>query len=148
MNFGSDFVLDIVCYRRHGHNETDEPAFTQPIMYRAIRDRKTTRALYAEQLVREGVIAADEAKAMWDGFSATLEAAYQAAQSFKPNKADWLEGHWTGLSAPTTRGRMDRWRHRGRAGRVAAGRAGAGHGAGRVRRQSRRSPASSRPSGR
>ena len=100
MTFGCDFVLDIVCYRRHGHNETDEPAFTQPLMYRAIRDRKTTRALYAEQLVAEGVVTADEVKAMWDGFTATLEDAYQAAQGFKPNKADWLEGHWAGLSAP------------------------------------------------
>ncbi len=100
MTFGCDFVLDIVCYRRHGHNETDEPAFTQPLMYRAIRDRKTTRALYAEHLVAEGVVSADEVKSMWDGFTATLEAAYQAAQGFKPNKADWLEGHWAGLSAP------------------------------------------------
>jgi 2-oxoglutarate dehydrogenase E1 component len=98
--FGCDVVLDIVCYRRHGHNETDEPAFTQPLMYRAIRERQTTRALYAEQLVAEGVLSADEAKAMWDEFAAKLEAAYQAAQSYKPNKADWLEGHWTGLGQP------------------------------------------------
>ncbi len=100
MTFGCDIVLDIVCYRRHGHNETDEPAFTQPVMYRAIRDRKTTRALYAEQLVSEGVVTADAVKALWDGFAATLEDAYQAAQGFKPNKADWLEGSWAGLSAP------------------------------------------------
>jgi 2-oxoglutarate dehydrogenase E1 component len=98
--FGADIVLDIVCYRRHGHNETDEPAFTQPIMYRAIRDRKTTRTLYAEKLIAEGVITADDAKAMWDAFTATLEAAYQGAQAFKPNKAEWLEGHWSGLSHP------------------------------------------------
>ncbi len=52
--FATDFVLDIVCYRRHGHNETDEPAFTQPIMYRAIRDMKTTRTLYADKLARRG----------------------------------------------------------------------------------------------
>ena len=98
MTFGCDFVLDIVCYRRHGHNETDEPAFTQPLMYRAIRDRKTTRALYAETLVSEGVVTPDDVQAEWDGFAATLEDSYQAAQSFKPNKADWLEGHWAGLS--------------------------------------------------
>jgi 2-oxoglutarate dehydrogenase E1 component len=100
MTFGGDIVLDIVCYRRHGHNETDEPAFTQPVMYRAIRDRKTTRALYAEQLVAEGVTTADATKAMWDDFAATLEGAYQAAHGFKPNKADWLEGYWSGLSVP------------------------------------------------
>jgi 2-oxoglutarate dehydrogenase E1 component len=96
--FGVDFVLDIVCYRRHGHNETDEPAFTQPIMYRAIREQKTTRTLYAERLATDGVISAAEAKAIWDRFAGTLEDAYKAAQAFKVNKADWLEGHWTGLS--------------------------------------------------
>ncbi|MCX7380562.1 MAG: 2-oxoglutarate dehydrogenase E1 component [Alphaproteobacteria bacterium] len=98
--FATDFVLDIVCYRRHGHNETDEPAFTQPIMYRAIKDLKTTRTLYAERLAADGVVSADDAKGMWDGFIATLDAAYQAAQAYKPNKADWLEGHWSGLAVP------------------------------------------------
>ncbi len=100
MQFGTDFVLDIVCYRRHGHNETDEPAFTQPIMYRAIKGRPTSRTLYAERLVAEGSVSADEAKGLWDGFQAKLEDAYQAAQSYKPNKADWLEGHWAGLKQP------------------------------------------------
>ncbi len=98
--FGCDIVLDVVCYRRHGHNEADEPAFTQPIMYQAIRNLKTTRTLYAERLVAEGVLTADEAKAMSDDFHAELEAAYKAAQAYKPNKADWLEGHWAGLSTP------------------------------------------------
>ena len=97
MRFATDFVLDVVCYRRHGHNETDEPAFTQPIMYRAIKTRQTIRALYAERLVAEGTVSAEDATGMWDGFQTTLEEAYQAAQTYKPNKADWLEGHWTGL---------------------------------------------------
>jgi 2-oxoglutarate dehydrogenase E1 component len=95
--FATDIVIDIVCYRRHGHNEGDEPAFTQPLMYRAIHDQKTTRALYAEKLAAEGVMPADQSKAMWDSFAATLEDAYKAAQSYKPNKADWLEGHWAGM---------------------------------------------------
>ena len=98
--FGADIVLDIVCYRRHGHNESDEPAFTQPVMYRAIRAQKTTRTLYAERLAREGVVPASDAQAMWDGVQRTLEDAYQAAQAYKPNKADWLEGHWSGLRQP------------------------------------------------
>ncbi len=96
--FATDFVLDIVCYRRHGHNETDEPAFTQPIMYRAIKERPTTRTLYAGRLAAEGSVSAEDAQALWDGFQATLEDAYKAAQAYKPNKADWLEGHWAGLS--------------------------------------------------
>ena len=98
--FGGDIVLDVVCYRRHGHNETDEPAFTQPIMYRAIKDLKTTRALYAERLEAEGVVSAGEAQGMWDSLTAKLEESYKAAQAYKPNKADWLEGHWSGLSTP------------------------------------------------
>ena len=96
--FATDFVLDIVCYRRHGHNETDEPAFTQPVMYRAIKERPTTRTLYAKRLAAEGSVPAEEAKALWDGFQGTLEDAYKAAQAYRPNKADWLEGHWAGLS--------------------------------------------------
>jgi 2-oxoglutarate dehydrogenase E1 component len=96
--FGTDFVLDIVCYRRHGHNETDEPAFTQPIMYRAIKEMKTTRTLYAERLEREGVISATEAQGMWDALFAEYDRAHRAAQSYRVNKADWLEGKWRGLS--------------------------------------------------
>ncbi|MDE2581406.1 MAG: 2-oxoglutarate dehydrogenase E1 component, partial [Rhodospirillales bacterium] len=100
MTFGCDIVLDIVCYRRHGHNETDEPAFTQPTMYRAIGALKTTRTLYAERLAAEGVVAEAEAKAMWDSLATTLDEANAAAKSYKPNKADWLEGRWAGLSQP------------------------------------------------
>ena len=100
--FATDFVLDIVCYRRHGHNETDEPAFTQPIMYRAIKTLKTTRELYAERLNQEQVVAPGEAQDMWDALNVTLEAAYSAAKAYRPNKADWLEGHWSGLSIPDT----------------------------------------------
>ncbi|MDQ2802312.1 MAG: 2-oxoglutarate dehydrogenase E1 component, partial [Pseudomonadota bacterium] len=102
VRFAADIVLDVVCYRRHGHNETDEPAFTQPMMYRAIDKQKTTRALYAERLAADGVASAEDAKAMWDEFAAKLNAANKAAQSYKPNKADWLEGHWTGFGHADT----------------------------------------------
>jgi 2-oxoglutarate dehydrogenase E1 component len=100
MRFATDVVLDIVCYRRHGHNETDEPAFTQPLMYRAIGKQKTTRTLYAERLAEEGVVPAEESNAMWDDFARAMEEANQAAQAYKPNKADWLEGHWAGFHPP------------------------------------------------
>ncbi len=98
--FACDIVLDIVCYRRHGHNETDEPAFTQPIMYRAIKDLKTTRTLYAEKLIAEGTVSEADATGMWNAFNETLEQSFQAAKDYKPNKADWLEGHWSGLKRP------------------------------------------------
>jgi 2-oxoglutarate dehydrogenase E1 component len=99
MEFGADIVLDIVCYRRHGHNEGDEPAFTQPLMYRAIRDKKTVRSIYAERLAASGAVSAEESAKQWDDFAATLEAAFQSAKSYKPNKADWLEGRWAGIKA-------------------------------------------------
>ncbi|PPQ31841.1 2-oxoglutarate dehydrogenase E1 component [Rhodopila globiformis] len=98
MKFASDIVLDIVCYRRHGHNETDEPAFTQPLMYKAINRTKTTRALYAEKLAAEGTVSAEDAQGMLDAVTRTLEEANAAAKSYKPNKADWLEGHWAGFT--------------------------------------------------
>jgi 2-oxoglutarate dehydrogenase E1 component len=97
--FAVDVVIDLVCYRRHGHNETDEPAFTQPLMYQAIRARKTTRTLYAERLAAEGTVSAADAEKLNQDFSDTLEAAYKDATGYKPNKADWLEGHWAGLNS-------------------------------------------------
>ncbi|MBL6080492.1 2-oxoglutarate dehydrogenase E1 component [Belnapia sp. T18] len=100
--FSTDVVVDIVCYRRHGHNESDEPAFTQPIMYGRIKEMRTTRTLYAERLAAEGSVPAEESKAVWDAFNQRLEEAHEAAQSFRPNKADWLEGHWSGLKAAGT----------------------------------------------
>jgi 2-oxoglutarate dehydrogenase E1 component len=98
MKFGVDVVIDLVCYRRHGHNENDEPAFTQPVMYKAIRAMQTTRTLYAAKLAAEGSVTAEQAKAISDNYNQKLEDAYQGAQAYKVNKADWLEGHWSGLA--------------------------------------------------
>jgi len=97
--FKMDVVVDMFCYRRHGHNEADEPAFTQPIMYRTIARHPTTRQLYAERLVKEGVLTEAEADAMVSDFFAHLDEAFEAAKSYRPNKADWLEGVWTGFGA-------------------------------------------------
>ncbi|OUJ15537.1 2-oxoglutarate dehydrogenase [Acetobacter orientalis] len=99
--FGSDIVLDIVCYRRHGHNETDEPAFTQPVMYKAIAEHETPHTLYAKRLVAAGVVTEADVKTQWDAFFAKLDEDFKAAQAYKVNKADWLEGGWAGLTAPT-----------------------------------------------
>ena len=95
--FKKDVVVDMFCYRRHGHNETDEPAFTQPIMYRTIAVHPTTRQVYADQLVREGTLTAEEADRTVTDFQAHLESQFEAAKGYKPNKADWLEGKWLGL---------------------------------------------------
>ncbi len=95
--FNKDVVIDLYCYRRFGHNEGDEPAFTQPLMYKRIKDKETTRELYAQQLVKENVVTDAEAKAMSDEFNKYLEDAFEATKSYKPNKADYLEGRWTGM---------------------------------------------------
>ncbi|MGC2202563.1 MAG: 2-oxoglutarate dehydrogenase E1 component, partial [Stellaceae bacterium] len=95
--FKKDVVIDLFCYRRHGHNESDEPAFTQPLMYRKIARHPTTRQIYAEQLVDEGILSGEEAEAMATRFVAELERQFEAAKSYRPNKADWLLGAWAGL---------------------------------------------------
>lgn len=97
--FKKDVVIDLFCYRRQGHNETDEPAFTQPAMYKTIAAQGTTRQKYAEALTAQGVLPPGEAEAMNAEWMAKLEEAFQAAKAFKPNKADWLEGRWAGLEA-------------------------------------------------
>jgi len=95
--FKKDVFIDIICYRRHGHNESDEPAFTQPHMYQVIKDKPTTRTVYANRLVAEGSISQEEADGIYKDFTASLEKEFQAATSYKPNRADMLEGNWTGL---------------------------------------------------
>jgi 2-oxoglutarate dehydrogenase E1 component len=95
--FKKDVVIDLFCYRRHGHNETDEPAFTQPLMYRTIARHPTTRQIYAKRLVEAGALREGEADAIATRFIAELETQFESAKSYRPNKADWLEGAWAGL---------------------------------------------------
>jgi 2-oxoglutarate dehydrogenase E1 component len=95
--FLKDVVIDLVCYRRYGHNEGDEPAFTQPLMYKKIATLPSTRAQYAERLVAEKIVTDDEPQKMMDAFMERLNSSFEAAKSYKPNKADFLEGSWTGL---------------------------------------------------
>ncbi|MEP9374630.1 2-oxoglutarate dehydrogenase E1 component [Mesorhizobium sp. KR1-2] len=99
MKFHKPVVVDMLCYRRFGHNEGDEPAFTQPIMYRNIRVHKTTTQLYAEKLIAEGLVTEAEVEKMKADWRANLEAEFEAGQAYKPNKADWLDGAWSGLRA-------------------------------------------------
>ena len=97
--FNKDVVIDMFCYRRFGHNEGDEPAFTQPRMYKAIAKHPTTRKIYSEKLVAEKVLTAAEAQAVSESWSKRLEDDFEAANSYKVNKADWLEGAWSGLES-------------------------------------------------
>ena len=95
--FKSDVVFDLIGYRRYGHNESDEPAFTQPLMYRKIKEHTSARAIYGDKLEAEGVIAPGQADKMVAEVKQRLDADFEAAQSYKPNKADWLEGRWADI---------------------------------------------------
>src|SRR5690606_5548303 len=78
------------------HNEGDEPSFTQPLMYRAIRSHKTIVQLYSERLIAEGIITESEIDRMKSDWRKRLEAEFEAGDSYRPNKADWLDGAWSG----------------------------------------------------
>ncbi len=95
--FQKPVVIDMFCYRRHGHNEGDEPMFTQPLMYKRINSRPTTLAIYAEKLIAEGVITDAEVEKMKRDWRTRLDAELEASQSYKANKADWLDGRWAGF---------------------------------------------------
>ncbi|MFW5661267.1 MAG: 2-oxoglutarate dehydrogenase E1 component, partial [Oceanicaulis sp.] len=98
--FGKDVVIDMICYRRFGHNEGDDPNFTQPIMYKAIAGQKTTRELYSQRLVEEGVVSAADVEAWLKAFDEFLDAEFDSGKGYKANKADWLDGVWSGLGLP------------------------------------------------
>jgi 2-oxoglutarate dehydrogenase E1 component len=95
--FQRPVVIDMFCYRRFGHNEGDEPSFTQPLMYKKIRAHPSTLEIYGKKLVGENVVTEGEVEKMKADWRARLEAEFEAAQGYKPNKADWLDGRWAGL---------------------------------------------------
>ena len=95
--FGRDVIIDMFCYRRHGHNEADEPMFTNPIMYRTIAGHPTTRDIYARQLTTEGLYTGEQAEQVVGDFRARMETAFETGSAYRPDKADWLEGKWEGL---------------------------------------------------
>ncbi len=97
--FHKPVVIDMFCYRRFGHNEGDEPSFTQPIMYRKIRNHPSTLSIYSEKLVAEGVVTRAEVDEWQAEFRKHLNGEFEAGQAFKPNKADWLDGRWAGFKA-------------------------------------------------
>jgi 2-oxoglutarate dehydrogenase E1 component len=99
MKFQQPVVIDMFCYRRFGHNEGDEPAFTQPVMYKRIRSHPTTLEIYAKRLAGEGIVTGDEVEKMKAHWRAHLESEFEIAAGYKPNKADWLDGRWSGLKS-------------------------------------------------
>ena len=99
--FHRDVVIDMWCYRRFGHNEGDEPSFTQPLMYSVIRKHPMVSEIYGKRLTAEGVVDQAWIDAQVARTIETFEAEFEAGQSYKPNKADWFAGRWSGLHAPT-----------------------------------------------
>ncbi|WP_111733240.1 2-oxoglutarate dehydrogenase E1 component [Roseovarius amoyensis] len=95
--FHKDVVIDIFCYRRFGHNEGDEPMFTNPLMYKKIKGHKTTLALYTDRLVKDGLIPEGEVEDMKAAFQAHLADEFETGKEYRPNKADWLDGKWSHL---------------------------------------------------
>jgi len=97
LKFHKPVVIDMFCYRRHGHNEGDEPAFTQPIMYKKIKEHPPTVELYAQKLIADGVLTSGEYDKMKVDWRARLDAELEGAAGYKANKADWLDGRWASM---------------------------------------------------
>ncbi len=97
--FQHPVVIDMFCYRRFGHNEGDEPAFTQPLMYKAIKAHPTTLEIYSKKLIDEGVVTGEEIEKMRAEWRSRLDIELEASQGYKPNNADWLDGRWTDITA-------------------------------------------------
>ncbi|PPR16892.1 MAG: 2-oxoglutarate dehydrogenase E1 component [Alphaproteobacteria bacterium MarineAlpha9_Bin3] len=103
--FNKDIVIDMFCYRRHGHNEGDEPAFTQPTMYKAISNHPSTREIYSNKLIKENLISKEESDKFLNDWYSRLEEEYKKANSYKPVKADWFSGAWEGLDIAREKGK-------------------------------------------
>jgi 2-oxoglutarate dehydrogenase E1 component len=95
--FSKPVVIDMFCYRRHGHNEADEPAFTQPLMYQRIAEHPSVVEVYSRRLVDEGLFSRAEIDRMQAEFRAYLEEEFAASDAYRPNRADWLDGKWSGI---------------------------------------------------
>ena len=95
--FNKPVVVDMFCYRRFGHNEGDEPAFTQPLMYRRIKEHPTVVEIYGQKLIHEGVIDRQYLESAKQAFRNHLERQFAAGASYKTAQADWLAGKWAGL---------------------------------------------------
>jgi len=108
--FHKPVVIDMFCYRRHGHNEGDEPAFTQPLMYEKIRTHPTVVEVYSRRLITEGTLSQAEYDTMCADMRTMLDEEFKAGDSYKPNKADWLDGQWSGM------GHADEGARRGQTG--------------------------------
>ncbi|MEN8181109.1 MAG: 2-oxoglutarate dehydrogenase E1 component [Myxococcota bacterium] len=95
--FHNDAIIDLFCYRRFGHNEADEPAFTQPIMYRKIEEQPSTLDIYSRRLIEEGVVSEQDVEEIVRSCRERLEVAFERSTEHRANQTEWLDGAWSGL---------------------------------------------------
>lgn len=100
--FQKDVVVDLFCYRRHGHNELDQPMFTQPHMYNKIKSHDTPLTIYSKQLIKEGVITEEEAEELKESINSSLQKKFVSGKDWKPSIQDWLSSHWKGMKSEAT----------------------------------------------
>ncbi|MFC7291501.1 2-oxoglutarate dehydrogenase E1 component [Hirschia litorea] len=106
--FGKDVVIDMFCYRRFGHNEGDEPMFTQPLMYKKISGQKSTREIYSDKLVQAGVITEQGVDQIVKELETFLDQEFEKGKTYKAASADWLDGAWSGFGLPAKDDRRGR----------------------------------------
>lgn len=105
-NFGEDCIIDVICYRRYGHNELDQPMYTQPLLYQRINNHPDTLKVFEQQLATEGTCTQKEIEATHAMVKDTLEKDYQASRTWVGQKTDWLSSRWSGFLSPRQRSRI------------------------------------------
>ncbi len=95
--FKKDVVIDLICYRKYGHNEGDEPLYTQPVMYSKIKEHPSLEKIYSQKLIAENVISEAEYQKIVADFEAHLVAEFDKAADYKPKEADWLKRDWSAI---------------------------------------------------
>lgn len=103
--FAKDVVIDMFCYRRYGHNEGDDPTMTNPVMYSRIKNQPSTLEIYSKRLIAEGIMTQVEVDKALTDFDNFLDSEFEKGKEYKPNKADWLDGVWSGLGLPDSEDR-------------------------------------------
>ncbi|GMN57272.1 hypothetical protein TIFTF001_026374 [Ficus carica] len=98
--FHSDVVVDLVCYRRYGHNEMDEPSFTQPKMYEVIRNHPSALQIYQNKLLESGQVTREEIDIIHEKINSILNGESLVSKDYVPQRRDWLASHWTGFKSP------------------------------------------------
>jgi 2-oxoglutarate dehydrogenase E1 component len=104
--WGSDVIIHVVCYRRNGHNELDQPAFTQPKLYRQISKHPPTLEIFEKKLLKEGTMTKEEVKEIRDFVQASYEKDFQASKTYVKKEDDWLSSHWAGFKGPSQQSRI------------------------------------------